>query len=63
MIYSIANIEYYNEFIKGKKGTEVRLTVKKMDGSTEIIPIIRDVVEIILSIILLLQVRQVLHSM
>jgi len=34
------------EFIKGKKGTEVRLTVKKMDGSTEIIPIVRDVVEI-----------------
>ncbi|UOR05790.1 carboxy terminal-processing peptidase [Hymenobacter aerilatus] len=30
--------------IKGKKGTEVRLTVKKSDGSTKIIPIIRDVV-------------------
>ena len=30
--------------IKGKKGTEVRLTVKKADGSTRIIPIIRDVV-------------------
>ncbi|MBO3272414.1 carboxy terminal-processing peptidase [Hymenobacter defluvii] len=30
--------------IKGKKGTEVRLTVKKADGSTKIIPIIRDVV-------------------
>lgn len=34
------------EFIKGKKGTEVRLTVKKLDGSTEVIPIVRDVVEI-----------------
>jgi carboxyl-terminal processing protease len=30
--------------IRGKKGTEVRLTVKKADGSTKIIPIIRDVV-------------------
>ncbi|MGY2133346.1 carboxy terminal-processing peptidase [Hymenobacter sp. HD11105] len=30
--------------IKGKKGTEVRLTVKKADGSTQVIPIIRDVV-------------------
>ncbi|HFS67928.1 MAG TPA: tail-specific protease [Flavobacteriia bacterium] len=34
------------EFIKGKKGTEVRLTVKKIDGSTKVIPIIRDVVEL-----------------
>ena len=34
------------EFIKGKKGTEVRLTVKKIDGSTKVISIIRDVVEI-----------------
>jgi carboxyl-terminal processing protease len=35
------------KFIKGKKGTEVRLTVKKkMDGSTKIISIIRDVVEL-----------------
>ena len=34
------------EFIKGKKGTEVRLTVKKLDGTTEVIPIIRDVVEL-----------------
>ncbi len=34
-------------FIKGKKGTEVRLTVKKkLDGSTTIIPIIRDIVEL-----------------
>ncbi|OIQ38007.1 MAG: tail-specific protease [Bacteroidetes bacterium MedPE-SWsnd-G1] len=34
------------EFIKGKKGTEVRLTLKKIDGSIETISIIRDVVEI-----------------
>ena len=35
------------KFIKGKKGTEVRLTVKKkIDGSTKIISIIRDVVEL-----------------
>ena len=35
------------KFIKGKKGTEVRLTVKKkLDGSTVVIPIIRDVVEL-----------------
>jgi carboxyl-terminal processing protease len=35
------------KFIKGKKGTEVRLTVKKkIDGSTQIISIIRDVVEL-----------------
>lgn len=32
--------------IRGKKGTEVRLTVKKPDGRRLIIPIIRDVVEI-----------------
>ncbi|GGF19959.1 carboxy terminal-processing peptidase [Hymenobacter cavernae] len=30
--------------IKGKKGTEVRLTVKKPDGTIKVIPIIRDVV-------------------
>ncbi|GAB1308801.1 carboxy terminal-processing peptidase [Urechidicola sp. KH5] len=34
------------EFIKGPKGTEVRLTLKKIDGSIEVISIIRDVVEI-----------------
>lgn len=34
------------KFIKGKKGTEVRLTVKKIDGSIAIISIIRDVVEL-----------------
>ncbi len=32
--------------IRGKKGTEVRLTVKKPDGRKLVIPIIRDVVEI-----------------
>jgi len=32
------------KMIRGKKGTEVRLTVKKADGSIKIIPIIRDVV-------------------
>jgi carboxyl-terminal processing protease len=34
------------KFIKGKKGTLVKLTVKKIDGSTEIITITRDIVEI-----------------
>ena len=32
------------KLIRGKKGTEVRLTVKKIDGAVVIIPIIRDVV-------------------
>jgi carboxyl-terminal processing protease len=32
--------------IRGKKGTEVRLTVKKPDGRQQVIPILRDVVEI-----------------
>lgn len=32
--------------IRGPKGTEVRLTVRKADGVKEIIPIIRDVVQI-----------------
>ncbi|MFN0200424.1 MAG: carboxy terminal-processing peptidase, partial [Bacteroidia bacterium] len=32
------------KLIRGKKGTEVRLTVKKPDGSTKVIPIVRDVV-------------------
>lgn len=30
--------------IRGKKGTEVRLTVKKTDGSLQVVPIVRDVV-------------------
>ena len=34
------------ELIKGKKGTEVRLTVRKSDNSTKVISIIRDVIEI-----------------
>ncbi len=34
------------ELIKGRKGTEVRLTVRKSDNSIKVIPIIRDVVEI-----------------
>ncbi len=34
------------EFIKGKKGTEVKLTIKKIDGTTTIISIIRDIVEL-----------------
>jgi carboxyl-terminal processing protease len=34
------------DLIKGKKGTEVRLTVKKNDNSIKVIPIIRDVIEI-----------------
>ncbi|MDX2247789.1 MAG: carboxy terminal-processing peptidase [Bacteroidia bacterium] len=32
------------KMIRGKKGTEVRLTVRKVDGSEVIIPIVRDVV-------------------
>lgn len=34
------------EYIKGKKGTEVKLTLKKIDGSIKVISIIRDVVEL-----------------
>jgi carboxyl-terminal processing protease len=33
------------DLIKGKKGTEVRLTVKKSDNSQKVISIIRDVIE------------------
>jgi len=33
------------DLIRGKKGTEVRLTIKKPDGSFKVIPIIRDVIE------------------
>lgn len=32
------------QLIRGKKGTEVRLTVKKRDGSVKVVPIIRDIV-------------------
>jgi len=34
------------DYIRGPKGTEVILTVKKVDGSKQVIPIIRDVVEL-----------------
>lgn len=34
------------QLIRGKKGTEVRLTVKKPDASIKVIPIVRDVVVI-----------------
>ena len=34
------------EYIKGDKGTEVKLTVKKIDGSVKVISIIRDIVEL-----------------
>jgi carboxyl-terminal processing protease len=34
------------QLIRGKKGTEVRLTVKKPDGSIKVIPIVREVVVI-----------------
>lgn len=39
-----ANINDAVQLIRGKKGTEVRLTVQKPDGSIKVIPIIRDVV-------------------
>lgn len=39
-------LDHAIEFIKGKKGTEVRLTVKKIDGTIKVISIIRDVVEL-----------------
>ncbi|HHH49524.1 MAG TPA: tail-specific protease [Saprospiraceae bacterium] len=32
------------KYIRGKKGTVVKLTVKKVDGTTQVIPITRDVV-------------------
>ena len=34
------------QLIRGKKGTEVRLTVKKPDGKVQVIPIVREVVVI-----------------
>ncbi|MGZ3863987.1 MAG: carboxy terminal-processing peptidase [Bacteroidia bacterium] len=34
------------ELIKGRKGTEVRLTVKSADGSVKIISLIRDIIEL-----------------
>lgn len=40
------NVRNVVKYIRGPKGTEVRLTVKKMDGSKKVIPIVRDVVEL-----------------
>ena len=34
------------EFIKGKKGTVVKLTIKKIDGEIKVISIVRDIVEL-----------------
>ena len=34
------------KLIKGPKGTEVHLTVKRVDGTIEVVPIVRDVVEL-----------------
>lgn len=33
-------------YIRGEKGTEVRLTVRKADGTRKVIPIVRDVVQV-----------------
>lgn len=41
-----ARIDDAVKLIRGKKGTEVRLTVQKPDGTIMIIPIIRDVVKL-----------------
>lgn len=38
------NVQDAVKLIRGKKGTEVRLTVKKPDGRITVIPIIRDIV-------------------
>lgn len=40
------NIEDAIKLIKGKKGTTVKLTVKKVNGATKVIPIVRDVVQL-----------------
>lgn len=34
------------KLIKGPKGTEVHLTVKRVDGTIEVVPIVRDIVEL-----------------
>jgi carboxyl-terminal processing protease len=39
-------VDHAVKLIRGKKGTEVRLTVQKVDGSVRIIPIVRDVVQL-----------------
>ena len=41
-----ARIDDAVKLIRGKKGTEVRLTVKKPDGTVKVIPIVRDVVQL-----------------
>lgn len=41
-----ARIDDAVKLIRGDKGTEVRLTVKKPDGTIKIIPIIRDIVQL-----------------
>ncbi len=41
-----ARIDDAVKLIRGKKGTEVRLTVKKPDGTVIVIPIIRDIVHL-----------------
>lgn len=33
-------------YIRGKKGTEVRLTVKKADGTRKVVPLVRDEIEV-----------------
>lgn len=40
------DIEDAVKLIRGKKGTEVRLTVKKVNGATEVIPIVRGEVQL-----------------
>jgi carboxyl-terminal processing protease len=42
---TVMDMEDAIELIKGKKGTEVRLTVRKSDATIKVIPIIRDVIE------------------
>lgn len=37
-------VDHAVKFIRGKKGTEVRLTVQKLDGQIQVISIIRDIV-------------------
>lgn len=39
-------VDHAVKLIRGKKGTEVRLTVKKVDGTIKVIPITRDVVQL-----------------
>ncbi len=39
-------LDHAIEYIKGDKGTEVKLTVKKIDGTIKVISIIRDIVEL-----------------